>query len=119
MAETKKKWKKKENRFYFKETYLKVFETQSYYPQFVPKSNRDQPKKNPQKELFPHCLFFFFKKQRKRTRVYHKTVVVWAKPQAEVQRWWPTKKVAEGFGNGRHHLGDGFCWRKMWFTEKQ
>jgi hypothetical protein len=39
-----------------------VFETQSYYPQFVPKSNRDQPKKNPQKELFPHRLFFFLKK---------------------------------------------------------
>ena len=23
-------------------------------------------------------------------------MVVWAKPQAEVQRWWPKKKVAEG-----------------------
>jgi hypothetical protein len=34
--------------------------------------------------------------------------VVWAKPQAEVQRWWPTKKVAEGFGSGRLDFGDGF-----------
>jgi hypothetical protein len=63
MAETKKKRKKKkENRFYFKETYLKVFETQSYYPQSVPKSNRDQQKKNPQKELFPPSSLFLLQK---------------------------------------------------------
>ena len=77
MAETKKK-KKKKNRFYFKETYLKVFETQSYYPQSVPKSNRDQQKKKkiPKKNYSPHRLSFFFKNLRKRTHVYHKVVVV-------------------------------------------
>jgi hypothetical protein len=158
MAETKKKnekRKKKENRFYFKETYLKVFETQIYYPQFVPKSNTDQQKKNPQKELFPHRLSFFFKKQRKRTHAcisqggggLGKTPgrgveVVWAKPQAEVQRWsgrnpkqWCRGGLGEtpgggaevvddeegggGLGSGRHHFGDGFCRRKMRLTEKK
>ena len=24
-----------------------------------------------------------------------------------------------GVGNGRQHFGDGFCWRKLWFIEKQ
>jgi hypothetical protein len=25
----------------------------------------------------------------------------------------------KGLGSGRHHFGDGFCWRKLWFIEKQ
>jgi hypothetical protein len=108
-----------------------VFETQSYYPQFVPKSNRDQQKKNPQKELFPPSSLFLLKKlrwfgrnPRRRCRGGLGKIpgggaeVVWAKPQAEVQMWWPTNKVAEGFGSGRLDFGDGFCWRKKWFIEK-
>jgi hypothetical protein len=77
-----------------------VFETQSYYPQFVPKSNRDQQKKNPQKELFPPSSLFLLKKLRWFGRNPRRRCrgglgetpgggaeVVWAKSQAEVQRW--------------------------------
>ena len=35
-------------------------------------------------------------------------MVVWAKPQAEVQRWWPTKKVAEGLAVDGIILAMGF-----------
>ena len=146
MAETKKKnekRKKKENRFYFKETYLKVFETQIYYPQFVPKSNRDQQKKIPKKNYSPIVSISSSKNRgNARTRVYHQVVVVWAKPQAEVQRWsgrnprrWCRGGLGEipgggaevvdneegggGLGCGRHHFGDGFCRRKMRLTEKK
>jgi hypothetical protein len=106
------KRKKKENRFYFKETYLKVFETQIYYPQFVPKSNTDQQKKkSPKRIIPPSSLFLLQKTEATHARVYITrwwwsgqnprqrcrgglgetpgggAKMVWAKPQAVVQRW--------------------------------
>ncbi|GMY14922.1 hypothetical protein FCV25MIE_10161, partial [Fagus crenata] len=42
------------------------------------------------------------------TRVYRAVVVVvWAKPQVEPWRWWPTKKVAEGLAVDGINLGSG------------
>jgi hypothetical protein len=35
-------------------------------------------------------------------------MVVWAKSQAEVQKWWPTKKVAEGLAVDGIILAMGF-----------
>uniref|UniRef100_A0A2N9HWT5 Secreted protein n=1 Tax=Fagus sylvatica TaxID=28930 RepID=A0A2N9HWT5_FAGSY len=29
------------------------------------------------------------------------------------------KEGGGGLGSGRHHFGDGFCWRKMWLIEKK
>ena len=35
-------------------------------------------------------------------------MVVWAKPQVEVQRWWPSKKVVEGLAVDGIILAMGF-----------
>jgi hypothetical protein len=44
-------------------------------------------------------------------------VVIWAKPQVEPWRWWLTKKVVDGLVVDGIDLGDGFCWKTLWFTE--
>ena len=131
MAETKKEKKKKKKKkekkkkkrivFILKKLTSRCLKPKVTIPnpcQNLTEINKKK-KKIPKKNYSPHRLSFFFKKLRKRMHVYHKVVVVWAKPHAEVQRWWSMKKVAEGFGSGRHHFGDRFCWRKRWLIEKQ
>ena len=90
-----------------------MFETQSYFPQFVPKSNRDQQKKIPKK-----------KPQKKSNRgglgesPGGGAEVVCAKPQAEVQRWWPTKKVVEGLAVDGIILAMGFVGERCGLLRK-
>jgi hypothetical protein len=83
----------------------------------MPKSNRDQPKKiSPKRIISPSSLFLLQKTEE--MRVYQAVVVVvWAKPQVEPWRWWPTKKVAEGLAVDDINLGSGFCWKTLWFSE--
>ncbi len=43
-------------------------------------------------------------------------VVVWVEPQVEVVA---DEEGGGGLSSGQHpFVGDGFCWKKLWFTEK-
>jgi hypothetical protein len=72
-------------------------------------------KKIPKKNYSPSSLFLLQKTEE--MRVYQAVVVVvWAKPQVEVEVV-ADEEGGGGLGSGRHHFGSGFCWRKMWFIE--